>query len=441
MLIVIGRNLALPLLGYLPKGSATAAENSNTGSFFYRIFSIHEIERDPLLRWFGGAILLGFLSTFKYWQPLTTSTTQGVEWNIFSCWPFFQDCTQLIFLEGYPFGYTQMTAFMLLFALIIVATLGLITGRYVLSHASILLLFIAKIYFNLLLYSYSGNYDYYHTTFCLVYLFLPHKRFFGSLSVAMFYTLSTVAKIHPSWTLGLYFTAMEPGMPLFPKAMVPFLTNFVIFMEMIMAWFLFSQRVWLQRLVFGFYVIFHLYSGTIVGYHYPSIVMPPLMIFFGPWARPFPAVPLDRRSLAGWGLMAALWGVQLISVMIPGDAKLTLEGNNFGLFMFEANHQCLTVFLDENGKTLQGRVNRRARYRCDPWQYLQTAQRQFCHGKEQPPRISFNMSHSINGGPFYEIVDEPDMCALTYQPFRHNEWIRDASRARIVGRPTMNRYD
>ena len=401
---------------------------------YYRVFSIGEIDRDPMLRWAGGAILLGFLASFSQWQTNPQIAGYG---NL--CWPFFQQCRDWIFLEGLPASYMQMIFFMGLFTLIITAAYALATRRTVLAHGCIILLYIAKAYFTLINFKFNGNYDYYHTVFGIVFLLLPHKRFFMSLSIVMLYTLSTVAKIHPSWTFGLYFTPLAPGMPIFPNPIVPLMTNLVIFMEMIMAWFLFSRRVWLQRSVFAFFCLFHLYSGMMVDYHYPTIVMPMLIICFGGMFRPFSHVPRDRASLPGWMLMAGLWSLQLIQLIIPGDAKLTLEGNFYGLYMFEANHQCMVTITNADGVLLEKEASTRARGRCNPWSYLSRAQYRYCR-LDPKPILKFSMIHSINGGPFYKIIDEPDLCSLTYHPFKHNLWIKDATTAPAVARPLKNFY-
>jgi hypothetical protein len=406
---------------------------------YKRLFSIQEIENDVLVRWFGGAVLLGFLATFRYWQFNVETTAQAARAGNFTCWPFFQHCTDWIFLNAFPQGYSQSNLYMALFGLMVLAAYGLATRRAVMAHFSIAMLLLAKGYFTLINFFYNGNYDYYQTAFTLVFLFLPHKRFFASLAVVMFYTLSTVAKIHPSWTLGLYFTSLAPGMPIFPNAIVPLMTNLVIFMEMIMAWFMFSHRVWLQRGVFAFFCLFHVYSGTLVGFHYPTIVMPALIVCFGALFRPFTHVPLDRKSIAGWSLMAMLWGLQIIPLTIAGDAKLTLEGNFYGLYMFEANHQCQMSISNNDGSIQMQRNGISARFRCDPWPFLFTAQQRYCKSPN-PQKIHFRLNHSINGGPFYEIVNEDDLCALTYKPFSHNDWIKMPPEAKPVGRPVKNLF-
>lgn len=206
-----------------------------------------------------------------------------------------------------------------------------------------------------------------------------------------------------------------------------------------MAWFLFSKNKILQRTTFVFFFIFHLYSGTLVGYHYPTIVTPSLIIFFGPHFKPFDHVPISRKSILGWLFIAFLFACQMISHVIPGDEKLTLEGNFYGLYMFEANHQCFAEVHDESGKLVYKYTSSTARDRCDPYRFWFGIQQRACrHNPDQ--KYSLNLRHSINGGPFYEIVNEDDMCSLSYKPFSHNEWIKTEDEAPAVGRPRKNLY-
>ena len=412
---------------------------SRIKSNYIKIFSIKEIEQDLALRLYGAAILIGYLVTFEYWQMDIGTTIEGIEKHRSICWPFFQSCRDWIWMQTLPSGYSQTIFFMVLFGLIFLAAYGLLMRRIVLAHACILVMFIAKIYLMLTDFSHNGNYDYYHNLFNIVFLFLPQKRFFGSLMVVWFYFLSTASKIHPSWTWGGYFSSMRDGLPMIPRGLEPIFTNFIIFMEMLMAWFMFSSKKILQRSVFAFFCFFHIYSGTLVGYHYPTIVMPSLVIFFGTLFRPFNGVPLSKAALPGWIVIASLLGIQMFSHTLPGDTKLTLEGDFYGLYMFEANHQCRVTYSDENGKFLRTQDSIVARDRCNPWQFLTRGQQTYC-AKDPNRMVKFQELHSVNGGPFYEIVNENDMCHLTYKPFSRNTWIKDETTAPIVGRPAENFY-
>lgn len=418
------------------------ASDSQWDNFIVRykkIFSLEEIEQDVALRLYGGAILLGYLLTFETWQMSVSTTVDAIAQHTSMCWPFFQACRDLIWMRTLPYGYSQTVFFMGLFGLIILGTHSLLKRRIVLTHACVLALFVAKIYLMLISIEHNGNYDYYHNLFSIIFLFLPQKRFFGSLMVVWFYFLSTAAKIHPSWVWGAYFNSMKDGLPLIPRGWEPFFTNLVIFMEMLMAWFMFSKNKILQRSVFAFFCFFHMYSGTLVGFHYPAIVTPSLVIFFGTLFRPFNGVPLSKSAMPGWIVIASLLLIQMYSHTIPGDTKLTLEGDYYGLYMFEANHQCRVTLANETGSVLDERDSVVARYRCDPWHYLTRAQQRYCSG-EGKPTVKFSMIHSVNGGPFYKIIDEPDLCSLHYKAFGRNSWIKDENAAPMVGRPLENFY-
>lgn len=392
-----------------------------------------EIDKDMALRLFGGAVLLGFLFTFSRWQMNPATTLDGVANNYTVCWPFFQNCYDFIFLQTLPAGYSQTVLYMGLFGLIFLAAYGILANRILMAHIAFLILFIAKIYFTLINYDFNANYDYYHTAFTFVYLFLPYKRFFASLTIVVFYFLSTATKIHEGWLLGAYFTTLSTGLPLFPDSTAPFWTNTVVFMEMIGAWFLFSRHKILQRTALFFFVTFHLYSGILVGYFYPSVVLPPLLIMFGPLYKPFRAVPVNWKASLGWLFFVVLFFLQMISHLIPGDEKMTMEGNFYGLYMFEANHQCDVSAYQGTMQLIQ--VNtQNARSRCDIYEYWYRLNRKFCgEAARSDLPVSFTVNHSINGGPYYEIVNEPDLCSLTYRPFSRNEWIKDPEKATIVG--------
>ncbi|WKA26406.1 hypothetical protein [Bradyrhizobium roseum] len=404
-------------------------------SIYRAIFSVEEIATDVTLKWLSGAILLGFLVTFSTWMNSALTTVQAVKNSTYLCWPFFQSCKNLIFLSSFPEGYSQAVFYMILFGLIASASYAIYLGRWMYVHLAILFLFFAKIYLLLISYGFKGNYEYYHNFFCFTFLFCANKKFFAQLGLVFFYFLSTAGKIHPSWLLGQYFTALKEGLPIFPFGTEALMTNLVIAMEMVGCWFLFSRNPLIQRSVFAFFVAFHLYSGTLVGYRYPSIVMPPLLILFGPWFQAPERVPVDRRSAPGWLSMICLVVLQLIPHMIRGDEKLTLEGNFYGLYMFEANHQCYGS-ISRDGKPVLTFAEVDAVSRCDPYDLWFRAKHRYCAGLSA--KYGMILNHSINGEPFREIVNEPDVCTLVYHPFSRNSWIKDEKEAPAVARPVQN---
>lgn len=406
-------------------------------------FSLHEVKENPILVWLWGAILLVFFLTFNQWIGGRAITKEMVLGNQHLCPPYFQDCGDWYFLSALPQGYSQTTLYMWLFAVIILVVYFLWKRNYVLAHAFTCILWLWEVLLVFFLSDYyGGNYDYYQITFAFVLLFLPHKEFFAKVSLVLFYFLSTAVKIHEGWTLGTYFSSMKTGLPLFPDSTIPLWTNLVIGMEMIGAWFLLSRNKYTRGTALLFFVIFHLYSGILVYYRYPATVLPVLLILFGPMFRPTP-LPVDKKSLPGWTLLACLLGFQMISHLIPGDEKMTLEGNKYGLYMFEANHQCISqAFVYRTDKTMQPleQENAVARSRCNPYRYWFHFD-QMCERDPTIERIEWRFGHSINGGAFYEIVNVADACALTYKPFGRNEWIKTPEEgAKPLGMPLENIY-
>ena len=137
--------------------------------------------------------------------------------------------------------------------------------------------------------------------------------------------------------------------------------------------------------------------------------------------------------------------------------------------MFEANHQCVAnVRIFETGETvasttsntlscssfycqvetrtyMAGReVVEDTKYesagawsRCDVYSWWANLTEK-CRERPQINRIAFTFDHSINGGPFYRIVDTVDICTLTYLPFVHNSWIHTSKDAPVIGFPVQN---
>jgi hypothetical protein len=135
--------------------------------------------------------------------------------------------------------------------------------------------------------------------------------------------------------------------------------------------------------------------------------------------------------------MCGLVCLQLIPQLISGDEQLTMEGNFYGLYMFEANHQCFGEISRDN-VVIEKFSESNARARCDPYATWFRAKNRNCSDAAHKYRMVFN--HSINGNPFRQIVNEPDLCSLQYRPFSHNEWIKDETTAPAVGLPAQNTY-
>ena len=401
-----------------------------------------EFRHSRILQWALGALLFGYYIVFDFWVRSNIFTREAYETLNYICPPFFQSCGSLYVFDALPQGYSQTILYMAFFAILAWCVYLLSTKEWNTVQLLLMPIFFwhaaHTLFFTDLT---SGNYEYYLIAFGLVLLFLPHKEFFLKLTIVMFYMLSTVSKIYPSWIEGGYFTALRTGLPLTPDFAIPLLTNFVILLEMAGAWFLMAKNRHLQRTVLFLFILFHLYSGILVEYRYPATILPFLLIVFGPWYR-FSEVPLDKKSIFGWLFIALLLLLQFSPKMIPGDEKLTAEGNKYGLYMFEANHQCFSeakIHFTDGTVAEENMARAVARNRCEPY-HTWFRLNQICTRVPGVEKIEWNFNHSLNGSPFYKIVDLENACGLEYKAFSHNPWILLQEEAEVVGYPVKNTY-
>lgn len=407
-------------------------------------FSIKEIQSNKTLQHLSLAHLFVFFITFEEWSKNNSFTIENARTGTHCCWDFFQNCGDFYFLSGLPHGYSQTFIYSVLLFVIISGAYFYFKKQWVKVHFAIVLLCLWKLLVTIMSYSFSGNYDYFHNLLLVVFLVFPHKLFFSKLSLVVFYFLSAWVKIHEGWVLGTYFSALETGIPLFPVGSEILMTNLVIILEMVFCWLLFSKNKVLQRTVLASFVLFHLYSTILVAYRYPATVIPFLLLLFLPLKSENLKVPKDALSIPGWALIFCLFGLQMVPSFIPGDEKLTREAGKYGLYMFEANHQFIShlQIYYQNGqvetKTYQSSS---ARNRCDPYRILFSIKNQVCSGELDVERVAWQLDHSINGKPFYRIVDESNACNLEYRSLQHNEWIRlPEVGAKPIGIPVKNFY-
>jgi hypothetical protein len=438
---------------------------------YRKIFSIGEIEQSLLLQWFFGAMLFFFFLSFSRFIGDSSTTIEVAQRGAAICWPYFQDCARWYFLSNLPYGYTQSFFYMVLYGIMLSIVYFIWKKAWVRAHVLMGMLLVWKlIVIFLLSYLIAGPYDYYHVILTSVLLLVPFKEYFLKLSFVFLYFMSVTPKFDATWVLGSYFTSLVTGLPIFPTALTPLFTNLVIASQVVGCWFLLSRHKMVQRSAVVFFAFFHLYSGIFVYYTYPTIALFPLLILFGPLYAYTPT-PFSKKAFAGVLLLGFVALFQALGFVTDTDRRVTLEGNRYGMFMFEANHQCsATVSTYSNESTTasstfdtlscsglycltrvsmfpdHGQTVRQSRYespsawnRCDPYEWWAKLHTQ-CARNPLISRIAFQFDHSINGGPFYRIVDVPNMCDVSYKPFVHNEWIKLPGEAQVVGHPVQNIY-
>jgi hypothetical protein len=208
-------------------------------------------------------------------------------------------------------------------------------------------------------------------------------------------------------------------------------------MQIVGAWFLFSKNKYLYNTALYYFIFFHLYSTILVGYRYPLTALLTLVVLFGIDDNKTKLEDLRPRvkDIFNWMVIFSLLSLQFIGIIIAGNQKITLEGNNYGLYMFEANHQCISSYKYGDKNVVTSSAD--ARNRCDPYLYLQEVKK-IC--KTTKEKVSWTFDHSVNGESMYRIVDEKDSCSLVYKPFAHNAWINIKNPA-YVSEVNKNIYD
>lgn len=437
---------------------------------YRRLFSIAEIETQTILQWAFGASLFYFFVSFNKWSAGTATTIQTAASGRAVCWPYFQGCAKLYFLQNLPFGYSQTTFYMLLYGAMMLIAYFMWKKQWTYAHMLMAGLWLWKM-FALFVLSYllGGPYDYYHVILTAILLFIPYKEYFLKIGFVFLYFMSVTVKFSSAWVLGTYFSSLQTGTPYVPDILTPIATNIVIFGQVVECWFLLSKRAVLQRISFAYAIFFHLYSGILVGYDYPSVALPTLAILFGPMYRHTPT-PFTKKAVWGWLIIGLVALFQLAGFLISSDRYLTLEGNRYGMFMLEANHQCIVdvktystgtvasssvsqlscsgfyCLTQTNTYMQSGEAVREEQYqsadawnRCDPYQWWSRLHTQ-CTLHPSIARIALTFDHSINGGPFYRIVDVPNICDTSYDALGNNPWIKLPPEAPVIGYPVENVY-
>lgn len=442
---------------------------------YRRMFSVGEIERSRMLQWLYGAMLFAFYVTYNHWieQPWVSVETAAHGGAL--CWPYFTQCGSLFFLHAIPFGYSQTIFYAAVYGIMALAAYCMWRNAWTAAHFIMLGLWIWK-GLNLFLFTSAiqGGPNYHHFFLVAALLFPPNKEYFSRLAFILLYFAAAVVKLDDTWILGSYFTSLQAGLPIFGNALAPLFTNFVILMQIAGSWFLMSAYRWRQRIALAVFAVFHVYAGVIVGYTYPALALSSLLILFGPLYVP-ERLPLSKKALFGWALIAVLIFFHAPRHFIEGDSRYTQEGSHLGLNLFDANHQCVIEFATysrtaapiasatwharpgsscgnyvclvatsdsmENGLAVHTErwESPVAWKRCNPYTYWLPKKNAQC-SKPSTVRVSMRLDHSIDGGPFYRVVDEPNICTLSYQPFGHNDWIHSPPDAAIDGYPVKNVY-
>jgi hypothetical protein len=388
--------------------------------------NIEEIRNDPVLRIYGGFLVLTHVLTFIFWRgtydliPILTAPEPV-------CWPFWADCFRYRLLS--PDGvYWLLRGYL---ALSLIAG-GLLTRKkwvaaawWVFLAVNLLKLAIVLQDFQLRL-----NQHYMAGLACLAFLFVPGKRRFLKILIAFFYFWAGILKLDPEWLSG---AALYRPVWFFTGRWLPVICTYVVVLEIVLVWGLFSRRRWLFWATLAQLLVFHVFSLPVVGYFYPTLMFLLLTIYPMDFLRPPAEEAPEKVGILGFVFLGVFSLAQLVSHLMPGDSALTGEGRLFGVHMFDALVQCegFALMKRTDGTTWKKDLHRQlaARIHCDPIVYWNRA-RALCRSPERGSLFTdFDLylnSRRSTEKDLKPVIAVENFCATdpAYRIWRHNVWIR-----------------
>ena len=258
------------------------------------------------------------------------------------------------------------------------------------------------------------NQTYMLSWICLAFLFAKKKVETISALIGAFYFAAGLLKLTPDWLSGRALYAK----PLFvPEALVPAACIYVVVLELVFVWGLFSRRPMVRRVVLAQLALFHLVSWPVVGWFYPLEMLGLLSIFVL-------GEPLPHRSLRhALPFLVPFALAQLVPALFKGDAALTGEGRMFALHMFDAKVSC------SGGAVIGDRTiplvaeGRDVRSQCDPIILLAHAKR-LCRGTNARIDVAVDAKKASDAS-MRPLVRIEDLCPSppSYSVLHENPWI------------------
>ncbi|MBI5200374.1 MAG: hypothetical protein HY925_02205 [Elusimicrobia bacterium] len=456
-------------------------ERPETRSGLSLFFGVDEIDSDLRLQLLLAG--LNFYAYVSFWlmKDNPAYSTLGTDTlNFVSTWPV-EGLRSMVFLD-------QFWTNAWLHVLSLLGVLGFflaLARRWSASCAILAFLFVNTLYYYLQEFRLIQPYK--HAQLFLTFMFLisRNKLFFVRLTLLCCYLDAAWTKLTPSWLWGEAFNSTPDKLPLLPKADWAVLGAgwALIVLETLgpFAWLASSRR--LRDGSVRLFILFHLYSSTLVGWTYPAIMLlalvPAFLDFDAPMQEGYRWTP---RHAPSWAFAAALFFGGIWPAFIPGPILLTGEGRWLRMFMFEANRAAQfeaeaskgarrvrgevvrpdrsvsmfdyegqrstlarvegemtdggkpvpefdprATFYDEHGTAIWNpqlfTASESAIYG-DPYVYWFYG-RELCR-RWKPDRLSLRLTSRLNRkGPEYRVLDIQDFCREDprYRPLAHNPWI------------------
>jgi hypothetical protein len=390
------------------------------------------------------AVVLLHLTLFLFGSEYSfVGATKNLSADPIVCPPYFKNCLEYTFLDILPESWERAIFSTCLFSLLFFAFYTFLNKLWKTCHFTILLLFIWKILHTWVLsFNITIEYSFFSDPFIFIFLFCNQQLWLSRIVLSLLYIFAAKVKLTSTWIAGTYFSATQMGLPLFAESLIPFLTNYVILLEIFAALGLLSKSVILRKASVALLIIFHLYSIPIIGYAFAGYVLPLLLINYLLPKEYYLHESNKKLNYPSITLLCILIVCGFVQNLIPGDERYTQEGRGFGSAMIDANHQCLIEFeiIYKNGKIENGQhYSSAAGVRCWPYKHWFLAQEK-CK-KSNVEKVALTMYQSINGGPLYLSVDESNICNKKYHFLAKNDWIKEPNaNSKILGYPFRNAY-
>jgi hypothetical protein len=428
-----------------------------------------------VLRLYGVALTCVNVVAFVYWSGrrdlarIVSDTYQPI------CWPFWENCH-----EWRVFGGTEVAAVLWAYLALTIATGACFFSKRTVGWGWLGLLAITAIRTGLMFQDFTLrlNQHYMANWVALAFLFLPARRALVPALLVSFYFWAGILKLDMEWLSGAALYGREKLWV--PDALVAASCVYVVVLEVVLIFGLYSRRAWLFWTTIAQLVIFHIWSWPIVGFFYPMLMFGLDSIFVLAWlldrknrdeseffedherdvrdiereirdGSPLPE-RLEEMSPAGNRdpspisalrapgvrgpaalLLAGFAITQMLPKVFPGDEAITGEGRLFALNMFDARVVCqgYAIIRTADGKEKKSSFSNRSyakRIACDPVLYFNLARNECRRDRRGAPLVNLDLhlrSRRTTDAGLRDVIDIPDFCTagVTYDMWRPNDWI------------------
>lgn len=389
-----------------------------------------EIAASRELRFMGAALALIHLVTYLFWFNRGSDGLMTTESLNPICWPVFEACHLIKWNPEVLHVASQIYA---LFAVLTAAVWIFSSARW--AWAMLLTLELVKVQFLYQDYRLMGNYHYMPFLLSFAFLLLPQKKILCRMLLMGCYLAAGGLKMNSTWLSGAAIPEawVPPGSPaewVRSSGFLPLACLYVLFLETIIVWGLWSSN----RIVFYLtsiqFYIFHIFSFWIVGWFYPVIMG---LLWAICW-RPLKPAEKVRLKAAPFLFLIFFGFVQVQTWVNIGDAAITGETRFFSLNMFDGLVVCdsraIAQFKNRSADVSINSSNETWGYRiaCDPYVFYWRAKKA-CQELAHDPDfqgISLHLiSRQYNQPDFREVVAEKNICSddIKYSILLSNPWI------------------